>query len=466
MNNAPFHNGIWESMIIAATNSSPAFYYYSGSGIEVPKTTSRVKIDSSIKEIPDRALYRCRNLVEAEIPEGIHIIGDEAFSWCCALTHISVPSTVTVIGTWAFGYCSELLSLELSFGLKVIGDQALRGCKSLKKVIVPSTVIRIGKEAFASCSELISVELSEGLKEIGDSAFAGCCNLKNIALPSTVNTIGKHAFYKWMLRFQRLSHGQDDNRLLDALRGRFDGLPVHRICYYQAHHITATTQERLRHAFLKSGPSGFKTDEFGMTPLHLLAISAKPNIRLFEAILKEYPENLITKDRWGNFPVHYTCDGNAPTEIIRLLLDKHRSVVPTDSINWKRLIMLAYENCSNESTKCVIRSSIETRLSFLGLQSWKLDVCAAVDEISEGQNFVAFRALMERIQSKLLWYEFKEALSLVELALWKAKINDSLTFMGAKKDRIHRKNCRILCGDHIVISNVLSFLGNPSNAPR
>jgi hypothetical protein len=359
-----------------------------------------------------------------------------------------------------------LFSLALSFGLKVIGDQALRGCKSLKKVIDPSTVIRIGKEAFASCSELTSVELSEGLKEIGDSAFVGCCHSKNIALPSTVNTIGKHAFCKWMLRFQCLSHGQDDNRLLDALKGRFDGLPVHRICYFQAHHITATTQERLRHAFLKSGPSGFETDEFGMTPLHLLAISAKPNIRLFEAILKEYPENLITKDRWGNFPVYYTCYGNAPTEIIRLLLDKHSSVVFKESINWKQLIMLAYEKCTNESTKCVVRSSIANRLSFLGLQKWKLDVYAAVDEVSEGQNFVEFRALMERIQSKLLWYEIKEALSLMELALWKAKINDSSTSMGAEKDRVHRRNCRILCGDQIVIPIVLSFLGNPPNAPR
>ncbi|KAL3927091.1 MAG: hypothetical protein SGBAC_013222 [Bacillariaceae sp.] len=423
----------------------------------VPKKVNKVKI-SKMKAVPDKALYRCQQLVDAEMSEGIEQIGDEAFSWCSVLTNVSVPSTVNFIGQWAFAYCSSLQSLDLAHGLTEISDQALRGCKSLKKLIVPSTCVRIGKEALAHCAELTSVELAEGLVEIGDKAFVGCCHLKNVALPTTLSKIGKDVFHKWMLRFQRMSQETKDTRLLEALNRRFDGLPIHKICYFQAHHLIDTTEVRLKQAIQQHHSTGFDTDEFGMTPLHILSISAKPNVRLVKIILKQYSENLVIKDRWGNFPVHYACDSYAPTEIIKLLLDKHTCVITKESMNWKRLTMLAYDNCSEEATRCVVRSSIAHRMSFLGLRLWKDDIYSIVNEISEGMGFVEFRKITERIQSTLETYELKEGLSLMELALWDAQLERESPTL--KSDADYRSDCRIVCGVAIVVPYVISFLGD------
>lgn len=366
-------------------------------------------------------------------------------------------ATVNIIGNWAFAY-SSIRNLELAYGLKEIGDQALRGCKSLKKLVVPPTCVRIGKEALAHCTELSSVEFTEGLEEIGDSAFVGCCSLKNVALPKSVNKIGKDAFHKWMLRFRRMADASNDTRLLDALRGRFDELPIHKICYYQAHNLIDTTEVRLKQAIQEQHATGFAADEFGMTPLHILSISAKPDIRLFKIILKEYPENLVAKDRWGNMPITYACDAYAPTEIIRLLLDTHSRVVTTESMNWKRLTMLAYDNCSQEATRCVVRSSISHRMSFLGLQQWKDEINNIVDEISDGMDFGRFRKLTERLQSTLELYELKERLSLLELAIWDAQLQREL--VPSKADAKHRSDCRIVSGVEIIVPYVLSFLGD------
>lgn len=75
---------------------SPAIehkYVFSSEGDTVPRNVNQVKI-SKMTAIPDKALYRCQHLVEAEIEEGIEKIGDAAFSWCSALVNLSIPGTV------------------------------------------------------------------------------------------------------------------------------------------------------------------------------------------------------------------------------------------------------------------------------------------------------------------------------------------------------------------------------------
>jgi hypothetical protein len=61
--------------------------------------------------------------------------------------------------------------------------------------------------------------------------------------------------------------------------------------------------------------------------------------------------------------------------------------------------------------------------------------------------------------SRLKWLEQKEAISLLELALWKAKLDIS-TSDPMQLNGSDRSKYRINCGDEIVISNVLPFLGD------
>ena len=82
------------------------------------------------------------------------------------------------------------------------------------------------------------------------------------------------------------------------------------------------------------------------------------------------------------------------------------------------------------------------------------------------------------ISSILTKYEFLEVLSLLELAIWKTKLEDDdgdyseeplrkrvkidHLIVGenmSTRKREHRQNCRVHCGAEIVITNVLPYLG-------
>ena len=75
------------------------------------------------------------------------------------------------------------------------------------------------------------------------------------------------------------------------------------------------------------------------------------------------------------------------------------------------------------------------------------------------------RAMYSKLAS---YYEFlKDAVSLLELAIWKAKINAPVLshcqIRYQKKAKVcdeisHKEQCRISCGADIVVRNVLPFL--------
>ena len=64
--------------------------------------------------------------------------------------------------------------------------------------------------------------------------------------------------------------------LVEALKHRFDGLPIHELCYYHSNKSTNETVQRFKHEAVIDE----KVDEFGMTPFHLLALSQTPSILL------------------------------------------------------------------------------------------------------------------------------------------------------------------------------------------
>jgi len=64
----------------------------------------------------------------------------------------------------------------------------------LQSISIPSTVTKIDEYVFNSCTELKEVLLNEGLQKIGESAFRQCTSLHSITIPSTVIEIGKEAF--------------------------------------------------------------------------------------------------------------------------------------------------------------------------------------------------------------------------------------------------------------------------------
>ena len=185
---------------------------------------------------------------------------------------------------------------------------------------------------------------------------------------------------------------------------------------------------------------------FGMTPFHILGLSAKPNINLVQALLKcSYSVNFVwsSKDTWGERAIDYLIENKAP------------------------------------GSDQIIQELLLHRLKVLGLQRWKTSVIREIERFPEALDDIEDqKRQLATIQSTFLYYERLEALSLLEMCLWSMKIDETNSIercshheeQKKKKARtcstnnLDRQYCRINCGTEIVISNVLPYLGDPIDA--
>jgi hypothetical protein len=125
----------------------------------------------------------------------------------------------------------------------------------------------------------------------------------------------------------------------------------------------------------------------------------------------------------------------------------------------------------------LIKSLIVQRIQWLGLAQWKADMLAALD----GALAVDWSSRQREIgllYFELATYERLEAISMLELALWKVKIEERKPVQNkehlddegsleklrlvesdlSQEEGADRQSCRINSGVQVVISNVLPFL--------
>jgi hypothetical protein len=136
-------------------------------------------------------------------------------------------------------------------------------------------------------------------------------------------------------------------RIIWELQHRFDGLPIHKLVYYQ-YYYQGVLERLLAAINLRSGqrrtlrskldPTGNQQDCLGMTPLHILTCSSVHDLEVYSVIVENYPANLITEDRWGALPLLYAFWGNAPAEIIEFLLESYQSLYPGYEFNWTMMV--------------------------------------------------------------------------------------------------------------------------------
>jgi hypothetical protein len=452
----------------------------------------KVTIPSTVYDIKRGSFYECCNLLEVNIPDGLQIIGARAFAGCSNLMRIKIPSAVNEIRTGAFCDCRALAAAEFSEGLQRIGVYAFGSCFKLESVWIPSTVREIGERAFQGCTSLISVAIEDGLWFIENSTFQGCNSLRMIRIPSSVRIIDSYAFC-WChnlisiefapsgLSFigagefglsigaavfhgcdslrnifmephvrtvpdldifassdpgldsppnslQQIFPRDDDNHatLLEGLRKRFDDLPIHKTCYYQAHSPTEGIRAVLQRALQRERGTTESVDVFGMTPFHLLALSTKPDSSLFATLLERYPVSFACQeDMWG-----YT---------------------PMDYLVWNRTTIKQGHSMHRLFKLTVVDRGL--RCSYL--QRWKNEIEGKTKFLLKKlRNNPRQRKLFGRIYATLDKYEKMEATSLMELALWKLKIDEVSSPVSTV-----RQDCRVTSGANVVIPNVLSFLG-------
>lgn len=146
-------------------------------------------IYTSNNVVGDCMFYRCHNLENIVLPNGITSIGVYAFS-STSLRTVEFPANLKSIGGSVFAYCSSLANIKLPDGITSIGEYAFSNCTSLSTVEFPANLKSIGCGAFVNCSSLTQVELPSGITSISTSAFINCSSLTSINIPASVISIG------------------------------------------------------------------------------------------------------------------------------------------------------------------------------------------------------------------------------------------------------------------------------------
>jgi hypothetical protein len=436
-----------------------------------------VNVPSSVIEIRELAFCGCSSLVSLALPTGLQSIGDQSFANCRSLASVHIPSTVCKMGFRVFVNCTELKYIHIPSSVECIGARAFdgcgehvnlqltlhtikegtfQGCHSLTHVRLPSTVTKIECAAFAHCPRLMSLELPEGLETIDlrvrddpdeEAKFRnyGCPSLMNLLIPSEQHFAQPDDDDEFMKGFKLGTAASNFDDLVGKLQHRFDALPLHRLCYYQSYYPLTEAMERVQQNMDADPSAGTKVDSFGMTPFHIMALSQTPNLSLFQALLAVYQVDIIcTRDKFGSTPIDYLFLNHTHEATTAI-----QSLLPTILVN---------------------------RLHWLGLVRWQSeDILTAMNEALAVEGSSRRRAV-GLLSFKFATYERLESISLLELALWKSKIDgckaaivtdlerdEERSSKRPRLDKSHlagvdRQSCRINSGAEVVISNVLPFL--------
>lgn len=464
-------------------------------------------------------------LEDVELGEGLRVIHESAFEECISLKNIHISSTVTQIYDRAF-YNTPLASLRLPDSVENIGEFAFLEGK-FPTVRIPPHVTTIEKGTFAWCRSMFSLEIHENVKNIG---YAFCmCRLRNVAIPK--DAIVYNEPDEWVPTSRDFAFDSKDLKQLfitpeatvNALKCRFDNLPIHKMIYYQSYQ--PVTSDQLLAALWKLGavrrekrsklnPTGKQRDCLGMTPLHILACSTVQQLELYQVLIEKYPENLITEDEWGALPLLYAVLGDAPNDVLQFLATSYQSMYPDYEFNWAKMMEALVDGqrsvdmfesllslheqyfahqridwvsvlnyaaeaiCFSSSKYAppfarafpfLVQYSSTTRVKAIGLKALRRDITDHITNYphslenvpycNKGGNVGPKKKLLADIETKLVHNEneylrLKEATSIIELVVWKNKMNDS----EGEISSVTRKECRINCGADIVIEHMLPYL--------
>ena len=448
----------------------------------------------------------CRELEVVELCDGLLEIGESAFQNCKSLKQITIPSTVVRIGAYALQIVP--VSIQLPDSIESIGHRAFVS-NDISNFRIPPRISTIREGTFICCRYMFSLELPETVTDIEERPFSN--SLRNIALPSAaeISVQGDPFLYSDDLKQLFLS----DTNIINALKHRFDNLPIHKMVYYQSYNNV--TSDELNNATAidinrrnSQWQTGRQQDCLGMTPLHILACSTVQNVELYRVLVNKYPANLVTVDRWGALPLLYAVWGRAPSEIIQFLVDSYKSTYPNYEFDWddmmttlglarapptviQNLLDLQQQSFPEETIQLdrvlyslgdrgscpttfgfLVKCSIKKRVNAIGLKQYRDAIMEKVDSFTRRRTPISEKKRWEfltEVQTMLTQYEtkyqnLKEATSVLELVLWKKSINETMSDdeRGTRKRKFGetdlREQSRVNCGADIIIGNVLPYL--------
>ncbi|CAJ1938697.1 unnamed protein product [Cylindrotheca closterium] len=425
----------------------------------------KVHVPSTVSFIGDDAFYKCQSLTDVRLPQYLASIGDKVFWNCAALRSIEIPETVGRIGDEAFFFCTSLVDVSFPVGVRTIGTRAFGNCEALSAISLPSSLTMIAPRAFAMCSSLLCVEFpADGMERvtIGEFCFDGCNSLVTLSMPPS--SVWESTSLMTCAALMDLRFGLESDLLqkqmeqkLQSLRGRFDNLPVHLVCY----HSSRTTVQDVERVLDGIGNifddseqhyDNWK-DSYGLTPFHILATSVKPSVEMLSCLLDHCPDNTVQ--------CLTPTDNQGLTMMDYLLLHTSDAVFPLIQVVLNRLLV--------------------HEMSKWGLERWSMEVsfCVNVDSNSAGSHDNETKlANVKRVLVLLGYYLRVEMTSLAELAVWKKNIQEVSSSSSSSSqlellhqsdddddddddDEVveeHRSSCRWQSGVEVVLQNVIGFL--------
>ena len=305
-----------------------------------------------------------------------------------------------------------------------------RAPQHITHVLIDKSLDEIENDAFWNCRQLLQVDTHDGLRKIGKRAFYNCKSLPRINLKSVVE-IDKYAFF----HCDNLESVEFGDRLETIGDSAFNGCP-------------------LRHLKLPS-----------VTTIGLEAFFSCRSITDIE--FSERLETIGTK-------AFFFCE-----RLQRIAIPLKRDLFAYDDEKEE----YNQFKCCHELATVDLVGGIHKTVASLHMDSWRSEMTAEINRINQilPIHTTAFRQTdaiqrwMEVVIDKTDHYKaehcryVKEGVTLLELALWKAKLRggtedkeDSSVGRQTKKAKTDsesaRKERRITCGADIVIKNVLPFL--------
>jgi hypothetical protein len=307
------------------------------------------------------------------------------------------------------------------------GDQVVPD--DVTHVIIDRSVKIIPRGAFRLREQLVSVKMHEGIEKVEEDAFIGCRFLRGKIKLLGVREIQEEAFYSC----RALTDVQFDDELETIKKSAF------RYC------------ESLQTIIMSS-------------------------VRIIEAGVFEDCEQLTDVEFGCNLETiqqhaFYTC-----SNLRRIAIPLKDDMFPLHALHER---YTQFDDCLNLETVDLV-GGIHKAVSSLLLDCWQTEMIAEIDRINQDlpstyswEKAGAIRTWIRRVIDRMEHYKaehyrlLKEDMTLLELALWKAKLDEkegdnSNQKVQAKRAKVDvesvRKERRIKSGADIIIRNVLPFL--------
>ncbi|CAJ1960016.1 unnamed protein product [Cylindrotheca closterium] len=360
---------------------------------------------------------------------GLKTIGVYAFCECFSLSRVSIPPTVVSIGGNAFESCRSIHDVVFVVGsLRSIGELAFAYSSRIQSVWIPPSVRYVGDEAFYDNEWLISVEIPRDSRTtFGWNVFSRSCQLANIALPPSTTQD------ELLDQCTVLNDAYGSANVMQGIKSRFRGYPVHEACYYAA---SVESDEMLVRALLIQDENNTYLenliDPLGMTPFHVLMSTSKKRPDLLKLLLDYYPSNVLGLTCPSDDTALYYLTQNWTTDASIMLRMALQKWMVQDMASW-------------------------------GLPQWRSNMHELVESVFNVPRKMELHAALFGTLSKacdqMECYELMETTSLLELWLWKMKMQS--TRNGVKRMAVDRASSRARCGATFIIPTVVDHLLGP-----